>query len=126
MIDRLAWKPILYITHLHNNKVYLPVDMGTVHVDPREVVVDEGAPGSTNMALATSDWTAALIVSRIASRVNGPLVLGLDVLAVEASTSSTSLNSSCPSCLIRGRSCGHYYPKSDRYRSTLDEGRFSC
>ena len=51
MIDRLAWEPILYFTHLHNNKVYLPADMGTVDVDPREVLVDEGAPGSTDMAL---------------------------------------------------------------------------
>ena len=59
--------------------------MGTVDVDPREVLVYDGAPGSTDMALATSDWTAALIVSSTASSVNGPLVLGLDVLAVEAS-----------------------------------------
>ena len=85
MIDRRAWEPILYITHLHNNNVYLPADMGTVDVNLGEVLVDEGAPGSTDMVLATSDWTAALIVFRIVSRVNGPLVLGLDVLAVEAS-----------------------------------------
>ena len=84
MIDRHAWEPILYITHQHNNKIYLPADMGTVDVDPREVLVDEGAPGSTDMALATLDWTAALIVSRITSRVNGPVVLVFNVLAIGA------------------------------------------